>query len=110
MPACLASTGWLSCFKTRHCIVGKVLPGTSTVVNGEAASEWMSDNAASTLKQYGLSDTYNADENGLFCKMLPSMALDLKGQRLHGGKHSKKRLSLRCCRAPGKVEISTRPC
>lgn len=92
-----ASTGWLSRFKARHDIVGKVLSGESADADGEAASAWMSDNAASILDQYGPSDIYNADESGLFYEMLPSRTLDLKGQRCHGGKHSKKRVTVLLC-------------
>lgn len=92
-----ASTGWLSRFKTRHGIVGKVLSGESAAADGEAASEWISDNAASILEQYGPSDIYNADETGLFYEMLPSTTLDLRGQRCHGGKHSKKRVTVLLC-------------
>lgn len=60
-----ASTGWLSRFKSRHGIVGKVLSGKSAAADGEAASEWIS-NATSLLEQYGTSDIYNADETALF--------------------------------------------
>lgn len=92
-----ASTGWLSRFKTRHGIVGKVLSGESAAADEEAASEWISDNAASLLEQYSPSDIYNADETGLFYEMLPSTTLDFRGQRCHGGKHSKKRVTVLLC-------------
>lgn len=89
-----ASTGWLSRFKAQRGIVGKVLSGESAAADGEAASAWMSDNAGSILEQYGPSDIYNADEIALSYEMLPSMTLYLKGQRCHGGKHSKKRVTV----------------
>lgn len=42
-------------------------------------------------------DIYNADETGLFYEMLPSNTLEMKGQRCHGGKHSKKRVTVLLC-------------
>lgn len=92
-----ASTGWLSRFKTRHGTVGKVLPGESAAADGEAASEWISDNAANILEQYCPSNVYDADETCLLYKMLASKMLDLKGQRCHRDKHSKKRVTVLLC-------------
>lgn len=41
-------------------------------------------------KENALSYIYNVDETGLFYELLPTRALDVKGQPCSGGKHSKK--------------------
>lgn len=92
-----ASAGWLSRFKARHCIVAKVLSGESASVDAEAASSWVQESFEEILLEYQPSDIYNADETGFFYEMLPSKTLDLKGQKCHGGKLSKKRVTILLC-------------
>lgn len=92
-----ASTGWLNRFKARHNIVGKVLCGESAAADTDGASAWTESNVAGIMKDYAPKDIYNADETGLFYEMLPARTLDFKGQRCHGGKHSKKRVTVLLC-------------
>ncbi|XP_070390804.1 tigger transposable element-derived protein 6-like [Dermacentor albipictus] len=92
-----ASTGWLSRFKARHDIVGKTLSGESASADTGNASAWISTNVSTLLKDYAKCDIYNADKTGLFYEMLPSKTLEMKGQRCHGGKHSKKRVTVLLC-------------
>lgn len=92
-----ASVGWLNRFKARHDIVGKVLCGESASADAEGASAWTARNITSILTDYAPSDVYNADETGLFYEMLPTRTLDFKGQHCHGGKHSKKRVTVLLC-------------
>lgn len=92
-----ASTGWLSRFKNRHDIVGKTLSGESASADTSSASAWVSENVPALLEEFAMCDIYNADETGLFYEMLPCKTLDMKGQRCHGGKHSKKRVTVLLC-------------
>lgn len=92
-----ASVGWLNRFKSRHSIIGKVLCGEAASADSDGAAAWMSASLAGILNDYSPSDIYNADETGLFYEMLPTRTLDFKGLRCHGGKHSKKRITVLLC-------------
>ncbi|XP_049517686.1 tigger transposable element-derived protein 4-like [Dermacentor silvarum] len=91
-----ASPGWLSRFKARHDIVAKVISGEAAAVDSVTTSSWLLSNKE-LLSQYKPSDIYNADETALFYEMLPSKTLDFKGQKCHGGKHSKRRVTILLC-------------
>lgn len=96
-----ASVGWLGRFKARHDIVAKAISGEAASVDPVTTSSWLLTNKE-VLDQYEPCDVYNADETGLFFQMLPSKTLDLKGQKCHGGKHSKQRVTiLLCCNMDG---------
>ncbi|XP_070378200.1 tigger transposable element-derived protein 6-like [Dermacentor albipictus] len=92
-----AGTRWLSRFKARHDIVGKMLSGESALADIGNASAWISTNVSALLKDCAMRDIYNADETGLFYEMLPSKTIEMKGQRCYGGKHSKKRVTVLLC-------------
>ncbi|XP_072145523.1 tigger transposable element-derived protein 6-like [Dermacentor andersoni] len=91
-----AGTGWLSRFKAHHDIVGKTLSGESASADIGSASAWISTNVSALLKDCAKRDIYN-DETGLFYEMLPSKTLEMKGQHCHGGKHSKKCVTVLLC-------------
>lgn len=92
-----ASTGWLQKFKTRHMIVGKTASGESSAADTQGASAWTRDSLPDILAAYDPRDIYNADETGLFFQMLPKKTLAHKGDRCHGGKQSKLRLTILLC-------------
>lgn len=46
------------------------------------------------MKGYNPCDIFNADETGLFYKLMPEKTLQLKGEKCSGGKRSKDRLTL----------------
>lgn len=92
-----ASTGWLHKFKMRHMIVGKTASGESHAADAEQASVWRKDRLPEIMATYEPSDIYNADETGLFFQMVPKKTLALKGDRCHGGKQSKLRLTILLC-------------
>lgn len=46
------------------------------------------------IKGYKLCDIFNADETGLFYKLMPEKTLQLKGEKCSVGKRSKDRLTL----------------
>ena len=41
------------------------------------------------MKNYKACDIFNAEETGLFYKLMPNKTLQLKGEKCHGGKKSK---------------------
>ncbi|XP_062567409.1 tigger transposable element-derived protein 4-like [Saccostrea cucullata] len=89
------SMGWLDRFKERHAITFKRVCGESNSVNEKstAMTEW-SSNLKTLLDKYNPSDIYNADETGLFFRLLPDKTLEFKGVDCHGGKSSKDRLTM----------------
>lgn len=65
-----ASPGWLSCFKERHSIIKKVLNAEARSVNTAVVGDWLSENVPDILEKYAPRDVCNANESGLFYKML----------------------------------------
>ncbi|GFU40003.1 tigger transposable element-derived protein 4 [Trichonephila clavipes] len=60
----------------------------------------------SLLQDYAPEDVYNADEFGLFFKLLPDKSFVFKNETCHGGKLSKERLTvLACTNATGTHKI-----
>ncbi|XP_064477015.1 tigger transposable element-derived protein 6-like [Ornithodoros turicata] len=92
-----ASAGWLQRFKGRHCIVGKVIAGEGASADFSGANSWLEDKLLHILARYESRDIYNADETGLFFKMLLNRTLTIKGDSCVGGKQSKQRLTVLLC-------------
>lgn len=92
-----ASSGWLHRFKARHVIVGKVVSGESSSADASESAAWIAREMPELLERYAPADIYNGDETGLFYQMLPSRTLAVKGDRCHGGKQSKLRISVLLC-------------
>ena len=88
------NTGWLDRFKARHGIVCRAISGESAVVDTDTANEWISTKLPALTKSYKPCDIFNADETGLFYKLLPAKTLQFKGESCHGGKRSKERITL----------------
>ena len=55
------------------------------------------DRLSVILKSYHANDIYNADETGLFLKLMPDKILELKNVQCQGGKRSKERLTVLVC-------------
>ncbi|XP_064462137.1 tigger transposable element-derived protein 6-like [Ornithodoros turicata] len=89
-----ASSGWLHRFKVRHAIVGKVVSGESASADVPEAAVWLEEVLPRILTRYQPRDVYNADESALFYQMLPNRTLFLKGDRCHGAKQSKLRITV----------------
>jgi len=89
-----ASAGWLDKFKQRHNI-------KMYITHGEAASAPLGTLAQERqslqviLKNYELKNIYNADETGLFYRMLPNQTL--ASAPVSGKKKDKTRISLLLC-------------
>ena len=80
---------WITRFKKRHNIVFKAVCGESKAVDDKTVDDWRSTVLADLLKKYSPSDFYNADETGLFWRLLPDKTMEFKGKPCHGGKQAK---------------------
>ena len=88
-----ASDGWLDKWKQRHNVTFKAVSGEGNAVTSEVTASWSETYLPTILSKYELKDIYSADEFGLFYQALPDKSLHYKGERCHGGKHSKVRLT-----------------
>ena len=89
-----SNSGWLDRFKARHGIVCWAISGESAVVDTEIVDDWTQNKLANLIQNYKPCDIFNADETGLFYKLLPSRTLQMKGETCHGGNKSKDRLTI----------------
>lgn len=93
------SQGWLFRFKTRHGIRQLDIQGKN--LNGDLTTATLfNDEFNSLLSKLNLSpdQVYNADESGLFWKMLPSKTLAVQSEKsAPGHKSSKERLTIMTC-------------
>ena len=92
------SSGWLERFKERHGISFKRVCGEekSVDVSSDQMEEWQRSLSV-ILKEYKPEDIYNADETGLFYRLLPDRTLEFKNVDCHGGKQSKERITALVC-------------
>ena len=89
-----ASPGWLTRFKERHGIVFKNVCGESASVSRNVVDQWLSDVFPNLVEGYAPDNIFNADETGLFWRLLPDKTMAFKGDKCHGGKKSKERITL----------------
>ena len=59
--------------------------------------DWYMTKLKKVFRDYKPADIFNADESGLFYKLLPNRSLVLKGDACHGGKNSKERITILPC-------------
>jgi len=103
-----ASQGWLEKFKRRFGIRQISVQGESLSANKDGATQFQKE-----LKniiengQYSLENIYNADETGLYVKMLPKKTLALMDEKQAPGlKDSKERVTvMNCANATGTHKI-----
>ncbi|XP_033730921.1 tigger transposable element-derived protein 4-like [Pecten maximus] len=93
-----SSTGWVDRFKERHGICFKKICGEAKSVDtsSDAMTKW-ADDLRTILSEYQPNNIFNADETGIFYRLLPDRTLDFKGTDCHGGKRSKERLTTLVC-------------
>ena len=93
-----ASTGWLDRFKERNGITFKKVCGEAKSVDTTSAdmTEWQ-HRLGRVLDQYCADGIYNADETGVFYRLLPDKTLEFKKVDCHDGKKSKERLTALVC-------------
>jgi hypothetical protein len=85
---------WVERFKQRYGIVKIKKAGESAGVDQEIIRVWKDGQLQDILNRYKPCDIYNADETGLFWKMLPENSLGFAGQSHHGKKEPKSRVTL----------------
>ena len=93
-----ANTGWLDRFKQRHQICFKKICGEAKSVDqsSDDMQNWTIQ-LQKILDEYHADDIFNADETGLFFRLLPDKTLEFKGVDCTGGKKSKERLTVLVC-------------
>ncbi|XP_025197514.1 tigger transposable element-derived protein 6-like [Melanaphis sacchari] len=100
------SNGWVDRFKKRHGIVYRQFYGVADSVNDANSAAWSENILPNLLKEYSLDDVFNADEFGLFFKLMPDKSLVFKHEHCQGGNLSKERLSvLACTNATGSQKL-----
>ena len=97
-PDFKCSIGWLDRFKERHNITFKKICGEAKSVDdkSEEMNEWLTE-LQGIMTEYSPDNIFNADETGLFFKLLPEKTLEFKGIDCSGGKRSKERLTVMVC-------------
>ncbi|UYV71483.1 hypothetical protein LAZ67_8003469 [Cordylochernes scorpioides] len=100
------SGGWIERWKARHGIKLRNICGESADVNRETMTNWFTDVMPNIISNYACKDIFNADETGLFWRLLPDKTLHFKGETCTGGKASKERITiLLCCNMDGATQM-----
>lgn len=103
-----ASDHWLENFKDRHGIKFRTEQGEVAAVNQEVVTTWQETVLKDALAGYSADDVFNADETGLFWKLMPNKTLAFKSkvlvtfnsyfcnldEKCSGGKKSKERVTV----------------
>ena len=87
-------SGWLSRFKDRHGIVFRQVCGEAAAIRKDSMDPWLTQTLPEILTKYRPCDIYNADETGLYWRLLPDRTLAKKGETCPGGKKSKERVTI----------------
>ncbi|UYV82008.1 TIGD4 [Cordylochernes scorpioides] len=102
----VGSGGWIERWKARHGIKLRNICGESADVNRETMTNWLTDVMPNIISNYACKDIFNADETGLFWRLLPDKTLHFKGETCTGGKASKERITiLLCCNMDGSEKM-----
>lgn len=91
------SMSWINRWKDRHMIRSVKVCGEGGSVQPTQFQEWHNVHLPFILKQYSPDDIFNADELGLFWRMMPEHTLAFKGDKCTGGKVSKERITVLLC-------------
>ncbi|KAK8771219.1 hypothetical protein V5799_025538 [Amblyomma americanum] len=89
-----ASDGWLHRFRERYDLVFRAVSGEMKAVNLETCESWRSEVLQGYQRKYSPQDIFNADETGLFFKLLPAKTITYKDDKCTGGKRSKERVTV----------------
>lgn len=93
----VCSNGWLDRWKKRNNISYGKIVGEAASVCATDVENWKSQVWADLIKEYEEKDIFNADEAGLFYKMVPDQTLKFKGEKCTNGKLSKVRITVLVC-------------
>ena len=82
------SSGWLSRWKVRHNIRYRRVCGENAAVDKDVCEEWTETVLLPVLRRYDPCDVFNADETGLYWRLLPDKTHAVSGETCTGGKMS----------------------
>ena len=91
------SNGWLSRWKKRHNITFRAVCGENASVDLGVCEEWKETTLKPILQRYSADNVFNANETGLYWRLLPDKTHAVKGNTCSGGKKSKERVTLLVC-------------
>jgi len=90
----------------RHSIKFKSIKGEKLSADENSASLWIKEEFTKIKEEHSISDIFNADETGLYYKMLPNKTFCLGNEKVSGFKVRKERVSvLLCANALGTEKI-----
>ncbi len=89
-----ASNGWLDQMKVRKDLKFRAIKGEAKSVPTDAVDAWRNTLLPQLLQEYSPDNIYNADETGLFYKLMPNKSLVYKDEDGRGGKLSKERVTV----------------
>lgn len=84
-------------FKTRNSIKFDKIHGEAEGVPEMVTNEWITHKLPEMIKEFKPEDVFNADEFGLFWRLLPNKTYRIKGKKFESGKRSKERVSVLVC-------------
>jgi hypothetical protein len=88
------SNGWIDRFMKRTGLVLRTISGESQSVNPTEAEIWKTEHLPHLLEGYRPCDVFSADESGLFYTLLPNRTYAFRGEKCHGGKLRKGRITV----------------
>ena len=91
------SSGWLSRWKGRHNISYRSVCGENASVDQEVCTDWKERILQPILARYNPDDVFNADETGLYWRLLPDKTHAVAGESCTGSKLSKERITALVC-------------
>ncbi|XP_038067340.1 uncharacterized protein LOC119737221 isoform X2 [Patiria miniata] len=111
-PNFTVSDGWLDLFKARNNVSfnvvaragaaglsdeRKALSSTSQLRVHQMVKDWLTTDLSPLLVVYKPSNIFNANETGIFYRLLPDRLLAFKGKACNGGERSEERLTAMVC-------------
>ena len=97
VPEWSCSCGWISRWKEHHNIAFRSVSGENASVDKSLCEDWRSCILKPLLSRYDPNDVFNADETGLYWRMLPDKTHAFRGEPCTGKKVSKERLTVLVC-------------
>ena len=91
---CGLNLDWVKRFKARHNIASLKQSGEAASVPDGVVDHWKVEQLSAIREKFEDNDIFNLEETGLFWQVLPENTMQFKGQKCHGGKKSKQRITL----------------
>ena len=91
---CGLNLDWVKRFKARHNIASLKQSGEAASVPDGVVDRWKVERLSAIREKFEDNDIFSLDKTGLFWQVLPENTMQFKGQKCHGGKKSKQRITL----------------